>query len=250
MKSKLLFPIVALVVVSLACSTNNIPFVATSTPAVFATAAPATATVPVPTNAPTPIPAYTEEFDLMSADWAEPLVVTTQAQPGHMFSAVVWDDGWLEFNLQEPETYIYQFYQRPTNPDVVLETKIQAGLQPFNGMALVCRANTEYTKWYEFRIGSQNDYAIYVFDASRRDKGKNPYIELEKGVTTAIDPPRENVFKAICNGTTLSIWVNDIEVTSIQDNTITDGGLIAIGAMSYSLPPVQVKFDYLTISRP
>ena len=76
-----------------------------------------------------------------------------------------------------------------------------------NGIALICRANPEQTAWYEFRVSSTAQYAIYRYDAALRDDYKNPYIELTKGVSDAISPTRDNIMRAMCKGTALVLEV-------------------------------------------
>jgi len=161
-------------------------------------------------------------------------------------------DGWLSFDILDEETYMYQLYQNPVEADVVLETKYQpGGNHTVNGIALVCRATEDFSKWYEFRVSSSNRYSIFLYDKSRKEKDDlNPYVELAGGVSDLISPAKENVFRAMCNGTTLVLEVNGEQVASVQDGELQEQGLVGVGAMSSNLTPTFVKFDYLGVSKP
>ena len=184
--------------------------------------------------------------------WSEPFAVTTQALPGKELSKVSIKDGWLSFDILDEETYMYQLYTNPTSPDVILETKYQpGGNHTVNGIALICRATEDFSKWYEFRVSSSNRYSIFLYDKSRKEmKDLNPYVELAGGVSSAISPAKENVFRAMCNGTTLVLEMNGEQVVSVQDGELQDEGLVGVGAMSSNLTPTFVKFDYLGVSKP
>lgn len=193
---------------------------------------------------------YLDEFNVLTEDWSGPIFLTSQAQPGKEQSKISYEDSKLVFGLYDMETYVYQFNQRPAEADVLLELKYQAGGAHQNGIALVCRATTDQTAWYEFRVSSTAQYAIYRYDAALRDDYKNPYIELAKGVSDAISPTRDNIMRAMCNGTALVLEVNGEEIVTVQDGTLTDGGLVGIGAMSYDTMPVNIMMDYFGLSKP
>jgi hypothetical protein len=251
MKTKILSLFLLFAIVSMACGVSSLPFVSTATPVVFATAAPATATPPAETPTPTAIPAYMENFNVMSTDWTDPMTLTTQALNGKMYSRVLWDSGQLVFDLQDHETYIYTFYKPPTVADVVLETKVLGAGYIYNGMALICRAAADFSSWYEFRISGTNEFIIMRYDKALKDKEyKNPYVLIKKGGSNAIQAVRDNIMKVTCQGTTLKLEVNGIEIANVQDNVLKDGGQVGVAAMSGELTPVKVSFDYLSIARP
>ena len=193
---------------------------------------------------------YLDEFNVLTEDWSAPVFLTSQAQPGKGQSKIAYEDGKLKFGLYDLETYVYQFNQRPAAADVLLELKYQAGGAHQNGIALVCRAAADQTAWYEFRVSSTAQYAIYRYDAALRDDYKNPYIELAKGVSDAIYPTRDNVMRAMCKGTTLMLEVNSKEIVTVQDGTLTEGGMVGVGAMSYDTMPVNIMMDYFGLSKP
>ena len=137
-----------------------------------------------------------------------------------------------------------------SNENVVIETTMVNTGDIHNGMTVICRAAVDYSKWYEFRLSATNDYALYYYDQERKEKdGLNPYLELERGVSEDIKPMLENVVKVSCIDTTLRLEVNGTEVFLEETDLIMDGGLVGLGAISFDLQPVIVKFDYIDVSK-
>ncbi len=261
-KKSILITLVSLVFLTLACSLGGVADAITGNDAPVAEEAAAMPTSEISGVGEvevelTPTPKlkevkddYLDEFNVLTDDWSGPIFLTTQAQPGKGQSKITYENSQLKFGLYDMETYVYQFNQRPAEADVLLELKYQAGGAHENGIALICRANPEQTAWYEFRISSTAQYAIYRYDAALRDDYKNPYIELTKGVSDAIHPTRDNIMRAMCNGTALVLEVNSQEIVTVQDGTLTEGGLVGIGAMSYNTMPVNIMMDYFGLSKP
>lgn len=255
MKRKLLFPLLILIIILSAC--GAFPGSNDSGEAVMPTSE-VSGVGEGPTAEPTEVPKrevvdeLLDEFSTLDMDWSEPFMVTTKALPGKELSKASIQNGWLSFEILDEETYMYQLYQNPTPADVVLETKYQpGGNHTVNGIALVCRAAADMSKWYEFRVSSSNRYSIFLYDKSRKEKNDlNPYVELAGGVSSAISPAKENIFRAMCNGTTLVLEVNGEQIASVQDGELQEEGLVGVGAMSSNLTPTFVKFDYFDVKKP
>lgn len=262
MKRTVLIPLIVLILASVACSLGGLtggdtpaasqqegnPPAATQAPKYQPTQPEAT-----PTEAPRDeVEGFEDEFDVINTDWSDVFTVTTQALNGKMFSTVKLEDGKLTFALKDNETYQYKFYKNPFPADVIIDAKYQAGGYLFNGIALVCRANSDMTQWYEFRVSSESKYAIYLFDQSLRDSGKNPYISLKQGVVAVetLAPTKENELRAVCDGTSLILEANQVQIANVQDTTLSEGGMAGVGAMSGSLTPVTVWFDYFHVTQP
>lgn len=193
---------------------------------------------------------YLDEFNLLTEDWSEPVTLTTQALPGKEKSRISYEDGKMIFGLYDFETYVYQFNRRPADANVLLELKYQSGGANENGIALVCRAKTDMSAWYEFRVSSTGQYAIYYYDAALKDEYKNPYTDMAKGVSDALRPTRDNVIRAMCKDSSLVLEVNGEMVKTVQDSRLTEGGMVGIGAMSYNNMPVNIMMDYFGLSKP
>lgn len=250
MKRKILIPVMILVLTTMACSLSGV------TQSVSEIGKQELVT---PTSAPTntPIPekavekSFYDDFSSSQEGWSDLVVVTTQAIPGQMQSNAKMIDGKMVFGFSEKETYLYKFYENPAPDDVVIEVKEQATGHTENGIALVCRAKNDHSAWYEFRVSSLNQYAIYRYDQSQRESGGNPYIQLKKGglQIDQFGPTKENIIRVTCKGSTLSLTINDKEITSIEDGELS-GGLAGVGAMSGTLLPVGVRFDHFSYGQP
>lgn len=250
MNKRLMIPLIVLLLASMACSTR-LPFMPAPTAEVFATLPPMTPTSPPATVTPTAEPALMEEFNLITSDWSEAHIITTQAIKGRIYSKLEWKDGTLKFNLQDKETYMYSFFQKPTTPNVVMETNVIPTGNVYYGIALVCRAKPDLSEWYEFRVNGTLEYSVYYFNRARRDVDeKNPYIELDHGITDATRPLKKNFIRATCNGPNLILEINEVEVSNINDVTLTEGGLVGLGAMSSEILPAVLNFEYLLVRRP
>ncbi|KPL71370.1 hypothetical protein ADN00_16830 [Ornatilinea apprima] len=261
MKRANLFPVLMLILASLACGAlpkqAEGPVEAQEEPTILL---PTSEISGVGPSEPTPVVVIEDKstvkeaydpFDAATDDWSLPFFVTTKALPGREKSAVELKNGNMTFSLMDEETYLYEFYESMTPEDVLVETKYQAGgNHTVNGVALICRAASDLSAWYEFRLGSDTKYSIFRYDVSRRDEGKNPYILLAKGGSQAISPSKENIVRILCKGSDLVLEVNGQQVSSVQDGTLTGEGLVGVGAMSYNLTPTYMMFDYFSYTQP
>jgi len=246
MKRVYIYPMILLIFVSLACSVGGL--LPGGDEVVRPTATPTNTPVP---DKPSEASLY-DDFSTTQAGWSDMQVITTQAKMGNLHSTASVVDGKLIFDLQDNETYLYKFYTNPAGDDVAVEASVQSFGQLTNGIALVCRATNEFDKWYEFRISSTNSYNIFRYDASLREQEKNPYVELKKG-GLGIDqfrPTKENIIRGVCQGSTLSLYINDKEVATATAGDSTGGELVGVGAISHDILPVNIKFDYFSYGQP
>lgn len=244
MNRKLLIAILAILALSSACNLNN-PF---KSEMVTPTAAPTQTPVPEEKS----VKSLYDDFLTADEGWLDAFAVTTAALPGAMLSSIKTQGGELSIDLQDKETYLYTFYKNPSTADVVIEAKMRGAGNQENAMALVCRAKSDYSAWYEFRVDSQNVYYIYRFDKSLKEAGDNPYVLLERGgIRKDIYKPTDyNTLKVTCKGNQLTLEVNGNPVTAVTDGTLTEAGLVGIGAMSFNILPSDIKVDYFSYGEP
>jgi hypothetical protein len=204
-----------------------------------------------PTAAAAQTTSFTDQFDLVNPNWTDILTTTTQARSGHVYSKVGVNDGFLLFTLLDKETYDYQFYKNSMPADVTMELKFyNTGQIVDNGVALICRANSDYTSWIEFRVSSQGYYSIFRYDKTLSSQYKNPYIEYvhgnaDRNVISPF-PTVENDIKASCIGPNLTFILNDKQTITTMKNDVMDGGFVGLGAMSGDSLPVIMKLDSFT----
>lgn len=199
---------------------------------------------------------FRDEFDLPNDNFTDDLIVTTQAVTRDRMqtppSAV--QDGILEFNIRDAETYIYKFVKGSTANDVVIEAKWISKGQSLNGIALVCRAAEDNSSWYEARVSAQGDWAILRYDKSIKDADpfKNPYVTLKKSVAKPklVRPAGDNVSKFSCVGSKLTYEINGTKLVETANNDIKGGGMVGLGVMSSTYLPAQIDFDYFSATTP
>jgi len=243
-KVKLLVPVLVLLFATLACSFGGVGKEEIVLP---------TAT---PTNTPVPEAgiekSFYDDFGTTQDAWGDMKVVTTQAKPGQMKTNVKYEDGKMIFEFRDLETYAYKFNKNRSQSDVALEAQILPTGHTSNGMALVCRANSDLTSWYEARLSSTSQYWLFRYDAKLREQGQNPYVTIKQGSMpiNVFYPAKPNVVRFTCQGNNLKLESNGQEVISTSDGTLTKPGLTGIGAMSHEILPVAIQFDYFSYGQP
>jgi hypothetical protein len=276
MKRSLLLPLAVLTLVSIACGIFTRPVavapVKSPTEAVVQvepTEAPALPTAtdepPTPTpeatateestEAPTETPAgpveYTEIFDEPNDYWSDTVTITTQASGRDLYSKVGIEDGKLRFRLEDYETYLYKYFLYTVDGDVSIQIDYQSLGQMSNGVAIVCKADEELTRWYEIRLSSLSDYVFYLYDQRRKtEEGKNPYVMLGKGkaAINELYPTKPNTVQLFCYDNELVIDLNmGMRQVSQPVEEKLDGNLVGIGAMSYDVLPVTIDYDTVII---
>lgn len=209
-----------------------------------------------PTNTPVPEAgiekSFYDDFGTNQDVWSDMEVITTQAKPGQMKTSVKYEDGKMIFEFRDLETYAYKFIKNRSRSDVVIEAQIIPTGHTSNGAALVCRANSDLTAWYEARFSSTSQFWIFRYDASLRENGKNPYILIKQGSVpvNVYHPTKPNTVRFTCQGSNLKLEANGQEVVSTSDGTLKDPGLPGIGAMSHEILPVAIQFDYFSYGEP
>lgn len=156
------------------------------------------------------------------------------------------EDGKISFEMYDTDIWAYLTYDEYYYKDVVVQTGVENRGKNTNSISLMCRYD-EDKGWYEFNIGSNGMYNILRFDGNLNSGG---YSLLASGGSTKIRTGKDvNVYTISCSGETLSLWINGTFTNSVRDRTLKEG-LIGISASSYSITPIMVDFDYVTISEP
>ncbi len=193
------------------------------------------------------------------------LSVVTPAQSGDIIFVTDFDDseGWLAFSWPEGEDYIattqdsvlylevpgtnttvYAIYDAMANyEDVRIDAAVETVAGPNrNNISLVCR----YTEagWYEFSMNSGGFW--YIWKYSEADS----YTVLHEGTSNDINLQKaKNELTAICQGDTLTLIINEVEVGSATDSEFPTGQ-VGTSATSFDLAGVGVEFDWLLVTVP
>jgi WD40 repeat protein len=218
----------------------------TPTPAQQSQPAGATPT-PAPVSASGSQAFYTEEFDGGLDTWDGFMATGTDNQV-----EIGADGGSLFVQLSPDAEKTPRFYL--VNPDseysnVQVEVSTTNYGNNANGVSLVCHYDGTY--WYEFTVSNAGLYSINAYDPSAT--ALQGYIQLAGGGSGAIKSGQEavNVYRAVCNGNELTLYINDVLITTIDETRYNlTGGKIGLGVSSPQMLPVEVSFEYLTVSQP
>jgi len=131
--------------------------------------------------------------------------------------------------------------------DLIVEvdvTQVSAGPDNDNDYGVVCREQGDGDGYYML-ISGDGYYAILV-KAEGRDF--EPLADWTKS-----DAIRQgnatNHIRAVCEGSTLALFVNGQRLATAEDNTFSKGN-IALTATSYEDKPTEIHFDSLVVRQP
>lgn len=144
--------------------------------------------------------------------------------------------------LQEAKT-MWSTYN-DTFSDIKIEVDaraLNASVNENNGFGVDCRVQ-ENGDGYSFQISSDGYYAIVKF----ADTDGSELVEWTQ--SDAINQGEfTNHITAICQGNNLELWVNNVFLTSVTDDTFTSGN-ISLSATTFNSTESEVSFDNLEVS--
>lgn len=158
-------------------------------------------------------------------------------------------DGTLTTQLDDPNLAVYYYYDPYVYTDVAVDLVYTNRGHNSNNVNLVCRYSD--AGWYEFTVQNDGLYSIWAYD-KLVDKG---YHMLQSGGSTAIKTGKDtNEIAATCVGTTLTLYINGVNVNSLTDTSYSfPKGQVGFGvnvSADNPVTPVIVGFDSFTISQP
>lgn len=153
------------------------------------------------------------------------------------------ENGKLRFDIQENDTYVYMINNALEVADVRIDTSTENLGRNANNISLMCRYSDR--GWYEFNIASNGEYSILKYDNNTQ-----AYRALWTGGSTLINMGQKvNEYTAVCQGESLSLYINGGFVKTIKDATIKSG-LAGISVSSFNATPIIVEFDAFAMSVP
>ena len=185
---------------------------------------------------------YVEEFDPDSntvGAWS--WLLTNGDESGF---DIYTEEGKLIFDITGKQIYSYFLYDPWLYEDVRVDAITENRGKNNNNVSLVCRY-TDYG-WYEFSIANNGLWWIYAYDPNSSPQ----YVLLANGGSTAVNMGKDvNEYTIMCFGNTLALYINGIEVHTLQENKYGfDEGQIGIGVSSFNVLPIIVEFDWVAIS--
>lgn len=181
---------------------------------------------------------YFTEFEDDLADWTYFLM--SGKDENFTLNA---ENGKLRFDIQQRDTYVYLINNALDVADVRIDTSNENLGRNANNISLMCRYSDR--GWYEFNIASNGEYSILRYDANNQT-----YRALWTGGSTLINMGQEvNEYSAVCQGDSLSLYINGGFVKTIKDDSIKSG-LAGISVSSFGSIPIIVEFDAFAMSVP
>ncbi|GIK09473.1 MAG: hypothetical protein JETCAE02_14830 [Anaerolineaceae bacterium] len=158
------------------------------------------------------------------------------------------ENGKLTFNMTDNYLYSYLIYDGQTYDDVRVEVSFDNRGKNNNNVSLICRYSED--GWYEFNIASNGLFNILAYDATGAvHKGYNT---VYSSGSTAIKAGKEtNVYRAICSGRNLSLYINGTEAANFVEKKFGyTNGKVGLSVSSFNVYPIIVDIDYFDIAKP
>jgi hypothetical protein len=230
-----------------------------TSPPVPATATSTSTIAPSPTATETPIPPtptpsmyFLEEFDEeLSANWE----TRFQGPKGYDITKVESkiEDSNLNIKINGKFFYAYYFFNQFSYKDVRLDLRATNQGVNNNSITLICRQDE--TGWIEFNVMSGGYWDLLIYRTRGAD---GEYETLTSGGTLELKQGKAtNDYGLICNGDTISMFINGVELKGsplqlekIPGEPPPTEGQIGFSASSFNVTPVVVLFDWLKISQP
>lgn len=187
-------------------------------------------------------PAYfIEEFDGDLNSWSYFLMSGNESQMD-LYS----DSGYLVFDLQGEDIYVYVLYDEYTYSYVRIDVMADNRGMNSNFISLVCNYSDRYG-WYEYNISNNGLYKLYAY--SEID---STYDDLTDGGSTNINTGRDvNVYTMICDENNMALYINGYLENEFTDNKYNlREGQVGFSVNSLDVLPILVFVDYFAISMP
>jgi predicted small secreted protein len=157
-------------------------------------------------------------------------------------------DSLLTFDLNDEGLWVYVTYDPYDYENIRIDARVTNRGVNNNNVSLICR-HTD-SGWYEFNIANNGLYWIYA--AQVNSDGKVVYGQVYEGGSNKIKSGKEtNEYSAICDGRTLSLYINGTEVRTVTGNKYGLGsGQVGISVSSFDTLPVVTDVDWVKISEP
>lgn len=191
---------------------------------------------------------FTEEFD-ENVNWSYFAIdgvsskILEEDKPG---MNIAIENSLLTLDLNTENLWVYLFYDPYIYESVRLDTSVNNRGVNNNNVSLICR----YTEsgWYEFNIANNGLY--WILSASISSNDTVGYDLIYNGGSNDIKPGKgTNEYAAICNGSSLSLFINGEEARTVT-NTDHSEGQVGVSVSSFDVLPVSVDFDWVKISEP
>jgi hypothetical protein len=221
-----------------------VPQVGTEVPSPVPPASPSPSATPAaPTEALAPVPRlFTEQFDGILPYWT-----FEQIDNGQAASDPFARSGFLVFDLNGPNQWVYALYSEPAYTDIRVDAHADVLAGEGGAFGVVCRYGEEQG-WYEFNIYADQTYELLF--GQWLAQGMARYTPLVRGTSEKIKSDADQI-GLLCEGSTLTPFINGVQMRSWQDNRFgLKEGKIGLSAASFESVPFTIGFDWFKGSEP
>lgn len=162
-----------------------------------------------------------------------------------------YDNGAYRIRVNKTQ---YTYWANPGQETLPGDVRVEvdatkAGGPDSNDFGVICRYNEgdSAADFYQFVVTSDGYAGIVVVMANKqivlsKDGLLQPYDAIQQGSAT-------NHITAECIGSTLTLYVNGVQVDSVTDSTLTSGD-VGLIAGSYEEGGVDILFDNFVVTQP
>jgi hypothetical protein len=229
--------------------------VATAAPTVAAfTAVPTETATSTPTPSPLPpsptatltreppVRVFTEDFDSMPAQWS-----FLEANADQPTAPPQTDGGFLRFDLDTPNQWMYGIYDPFEYADVRVDTAAQVQGGEYATPGVVCRYDKK-KGWYELDVLDGQTYVI-LFGQWLAD-GVARYTPLVRAQSEKIQAGA-NEIGLLCEGDTLTPFINGTQLRRRQETMFAlTSGKVGLAASAFEKVPAVIAYDWVKVSEP
>lgn len=184
-------------------------------------------------------PYYTEEFESEQLNTWFPQITNGDIEQVDIKTK----NGKLVFTIGGTDTYMYLINEAFSYEDVRIDIEVENRGSNTNNVGMICRFNEE--GWYEYVINSNGMYELWSFTP---DEG---YYLIHQGGSKHIRVGKDtNQYSVICNGDRLTLYINGVDTHTQNDNSLRYEGMVGVAVSSTFAIPVEVEFEYFTVSPP
>lgn len=188
---------------------------------------------------------FTEEFDGGLDNWK---YFITSGQENQL--DLKPEEGSLVFDLGGKNLWVYIYYIPKTYENIRIDLRADNRGENKNNISMICRYS-EDEGWYEFNVANSGLYQI-LYAKWDVGMGRASYAVIADGASNRIKQGRDiNEYTAVCNGRTLSLYVNGTETRVLDDNKyVLRKGNAGFGVASFDHLPIKVEVNWVKFSEP
>lgn len=188
-----------------------------------------------------PLAYYTEEFEGDLSSWSY-FLMSGDEDDMDLYT----EDGYLIFDLQGEDQWVYVLYDEYTYPEVGIELLAQNRGKNTNNVSLICNYS-DREGWYEFNITNGGEYFILVYS----ELDDSYYTLANGGSKNVVTGRADNIYSASCDGNKLALYINGVLEREYTDNKYNlQEGQVGFSVSSFDVLPILVKVDYFWIGLP